>query len=175
MKNHGPWRDPPEETSDYPGLFVSDNCVTGSIRVGGRLPVWAFLYTALVDDWDDVEAGWAPTEHYGFTLEKLGSFLGDLFEMRGEFARLLCVLADVERDEQGRVEKALYGHGPWVVDVSPWKADAVRLPEPWWTHDPSRQRVAEQLRRCLATLEDENVAGWRRAMENLREQPDPQP
>lgn len=127
-----PWRDPAEESDDlYPGLVVSDDRVTGSITAGrSRLPLWVVVPTAAIQGWSEVEKGWEPSV-YGWTADKTGEFLGHLLEQRGEFGRLLLVLADVERreDEQGQ--------------------DGL----PWWELDASRQRVVEQLRRCLAALE----------------------
>lgn len=100
------WRDPAEETLDlYPGLVVCDNRVTGSITLGkSRLPLWCFAY---VDwpEWDayatDGDGNGGP--HYGVTKEALRAFVYNLFEMRGEFARLLLILADGERRDQGRI------------------------------------------------------------------------
>ena len=34
-------------------------------------PLWSFIGTALVLGWEEVEAGWSPTEHYGFTEDDL--------------------------------------------------------------------------------------------------------
>lgn len=127
----GPWRDPAEESADlYPGLVVCDDRVTGSITAGrSRLPLWVVIPPAVIHGWGEAEKGWEPSV-YGWTADKTGEFLGHLLEQRGEFGRLLLVLADVERreDEQGQ-------------DGSPW-----------WGQDASRRRVVEQLRRCLVAL-----------------------
>lgn len=124
------WRHPPEESDDlYPGLTVSDNRVTGSITVGrSRLPVWAFVSEAVTHGWDSAEHFYEPSE-YGMDAEDLGTFLYRLMELRGEFGRLLLLLADAERCE------SLSGH------------------RPWWKTKRHRKRVGDQLRRCLATLE----------------------
>ena len=129
-----PWRYPDEESVDlYPGLVVCDGRVSGSITVGrSRLPLWAFIGSAISDGWDAVEAGYSPTEHYGFTEQDLAGFLYDLLEQRGEFGRLLLVLADAERCERTRG-----GFG-----------------KAWWETKRHRKRVADQLRRCLAALEE---------------------
>ena len=132
----GPWRKPPEETVDlYPGLTVCDNRVSGSITVDrSRLPLWAFITTAIHGDWTRVEDGWSPTENYGFTADDLSRFLHCLLEQRGEFGRLLLVLADAERCEQKR--------GGWEKS--------------WWQTKRHRKRVGDQLRRCMAVLEAED-------------------
>lgn len=129
----GMWREPPEESDDlYPSLSVCDNRMAGSIVIDhGRLPLWAFVWTAVAEDWSEVEAGWEPSR-YGFTADDLGAFLCDLLEMRGEFGRLLLVLADAERCER---------RGP--------------LMRGWWQTKRHRKRVGDQLRRCLAVLEVE--------------------
>lgn len=127
-----PWREPDEETVGlYPNLVVHDGRVSGSITVGkSRLPLWCFVRWA-VGNWDEVEAGYAPTENYGFTEDDLSQFLYCLTELRGEFARLLLVLADAERCEHVR-----------------------GFPRsPWWATKRHRKRVADQMRRCLTILE----------------------
>ena len=130
----GPWRDPDEESVDlYPGLVVCDNRVTGSITVGrSRLPLWAFARSAIANGWDEADDSYDLTEQ-GYTARDLAGFVGHLVEMRGEWARLLLVLADAERcDYRG----------------------SYRRPA-WWQTKRHRKRVGDQLRRCLATLESE--------------------
>jgi len=148
------WREPAEESVDlYPGLVVHDSRVSGSITTGrSRLPLWAFVSTAITHGWDEVEAGWSPTENYGFTEDDLASFLYRLLEQRGELGRLLLILADVERIEGEMDDKAMEGHGP-VVLVTPGDPNAVQLPGPWWRIPELRERVVDQLRRCLNALE----------------------
>lgn len=122
-----PWRRPAEETLNlYPGLVVCDDRQTGSITVDrSRLPLWAFAGW----DWDDVIAGWDYIEtEYGWTHAKHSHFLYCLLNLRGEFARLLLVLADAERCDAGRMTR-------------------------WWMTKRHRKRVGDQLRRCLAALE----------------------
>ncbi len=83
------------ETQDYPGLYVADGRVGGSITDGqSRLPLWAYMATLVAEGWPVVADCWPPHE---MTTEKMGQFLYHLMEQRGEFARLVCVLADVER------------------------------------------------------------------------------
>lgn len=131
------WRDPAVETEDYPNLTVHDDRVTGSINVDhSRLPLWAIIGTAIEDGWPATEAGWPQiTKDYGFTASDLSLFLHCLLEMRGEFGRLVCILADVERRAIKRSERR---DGPV-----------------WWEHKASKKRVIAQLRVCLAALEDE--------------------
>jgi hypothetical protein len=122
----GVWREPAEESHDlYPGLCIHDNRVSGSITVGrSRLPLWALIADAICDGWEQVEAGYSPSD-YGFGARDLAMFLHDLLQMRGEFGRLLLVLADAVRaeDEAG-----------------------------WWECEDRRRVVADQLRRCLDAL-----------------------
>lgn len=128
-----PWRNPAVESDDlYPGLVVHDARVTGSITAGpSRLPLWCFIAAAIHQGWEEVEDGYSPSE-FGFTADDLSGFLYNLLELRGEFGRLLLVLADAERCERQR--------GGRIA---------------WWTTKKHRKRVADQLRRCLAVLEDD--------------------
>ena len=129
----GVWREPSEESHLYPGLCLSDNRQTGSITVScSRLPLWAFAGWMVEKGWDEVVRGWDYIESdYGWTAEKMGEFLYCLMEQRGEFGRLLLVLADAERCEQNR--------GRWNA--------------PWWRTKRHKKRVGDQLRRCLEALE----------------------
>jgi hypothetical protein len=119
----------------YPGLVVSDGRVSGSITLGrSRLPVWCF--TPDFPSWDeylsDQEKPGSP--HYGVSKDDLAGFVRNLLEMRGEFARLLLMVADAERQENEDEDSAF---GP-----------------PWWEIPELRQRISDQLRRCLAALEE---------------------
>ena len=163
------WREPAEESVDlYPGLVVHDGRVSGSITVGqSRLPLWALVQTAIRNGWDEVEEGWSPSD-YGWTEKEMAQFLYFLLEMRGEFGRLLLLLANAERVE-GEREDVTLGDAEMVVYTTeenrPNFADSegviVRsfdeVPPCWWEQDDLRDRVADQLRRCLAVLEG-NVA-----------------
>ena len=137
------YREPPECTDDiYPGLSVWEERVSGSLTIkNSRLPLWAFVWPAITKGWEEADSGWGLSS-YGYTADDLGQFLYYLFDLRGEFARLIAVLADVERLEDDR-------NG----DVSPY--DYVP-----WPQDPElRGRVVDQLRRCLSALEStEEVA-----------------
>lgn len=123
----------------YPGLVVWDGRVTGSITVGrSRLPLWAICTTAIrghwskedasKEHWGSVESGWGDT--YGFTDEDFAHFIYCLMEMRGEFGRLLLVLANAERADLRFV----------------W-------PSGWWTKPTVRRRVRQQLQRCIEALD----------------------
>lgn len=121
----GVWRTPDEESLDlYPGLVVHDGRMSGSITFGvNRTPLWAPQIRYVdADDYHIPE----PT-----TITTAEDFMRDLLQMRGEFARLLLVLADAERCEQRRDAA-----GP-----------------PWWSTKRHRKRVSEQLRRCLDVLD----------------------
>ena len=122
------WRDPAKQTNGFPKLMVNDNCVTGSINVRNtRLPLWAIISTAINEGWGAVEQGWGPEKHYGYTKEDLAHFLYCLLEQRGEFGRLLLLLASVEKPD--------------------YKGDLA-----WWDIQSARRRVIRQLERCLDTL-----------------------
>jgi hypothetical protein len=156
-----PWLDPAEETLDlYPGLVVHDGRHSGSITFGRtRLPVNAVIYDALCSGWAVVEDGFSPSD-YGWTDEKLSHFLHDLLEMRGEFGRLLLVLANAERLEQEREQAVIDAHVEaagenLIINVSPWDPNALELPRPWWDDPELSAPVREMLQRCLAALDRE--------------------
>src|SRR5262249_20645981 len=96
------WRDPPEESIDlYPGLVVHDGRVSGSITFGrSRLPVWAIFPQVIYDGWARAEGDFPQIRtEYGWDRLRASELMSHLMEMRGEFARLLCVLADADRQE----------------------------------------------------------------------------
>jgi len=129
-----PWRQPAEETAGlYPGLVVDDDRVSGSITVGrSRLPLWCFPGYLVRGGWAEVVATYPQVTEYGWDAEQCAAFLGNLLDVRGEFGRLLLVLADAERcDDAGRPHTA------------------------WWQRRRHRRRVREHLKRCLAALGDE--------------------
>lgn len=124
------WRNPPEETLGlYPGLVVADDRVSGSITLGQtRLPLWAIPVAFL--EWEEYADG-----EEGVTQTQAADFVHDLLELRGEFGRLLLVLANGERLERRS--------GPY---------------DPWWERPRARQRVVAQLKRCLSALEEPSHA-----------------
>lgn len=145
-----------ESVGLFPGLVVWDDRVSGSITIGrSRLPIWSIIASAIVSGWDEVEAGWEPTARYGFTEQHLVKFLHDLLQARGELARLLLILADVERLEQEREDAVFEEHAPGegVVDITDGTVHGHPLPGRWWDDDELRGRVVEQLRRCIDVLE----------------------
>lgn len=157
----GVWRRPAKESAElYPGLVVHDDRVSGSITLGrSRLPMWAFVSWLPDGGWASVEKGW--DELYGWNAEKMASFLYDLMEHRGEFARLLLVLADVERREQNLTDRALRRadtdrDGMVRLAFGP-DDEGTRLPGAWWEQPKLRARVEDQLRRCLAALALQNT------------------
>lgn len=128
-------RQPAEETVDlYAGLCVDDDRVSGSITVGcSRLPLWAFVGTIVTDGWETIvseEDGWPYLEDgYGWTRQKMSDFLYHSMQSRGEFGRLTLLMAEMNRsgEEAG---------APWIEEAD------------------NRERVREQLQRCLDALED---------------------
>lgn len=109
----------------YPGLWVWDKRCYGAITIGeSRLPLYMFFTGCDPDEWayaydDDAEA-----------LRSAQHAVRTILDQRGEFARLLLVLADVERRASRRT---------WT----------------WWERPKYRAEVAKQLRRCLEALEAE--------------------
>jgi len=127
QKYQAVWRQPATETHGFPKLMVHDNIQSGSINVRGtRLPLWAIITTVINEGWAAVEKGWCPKE-YNYSKQDLAHFLYCLLEQRGEFGRLLLLLANVEKPEY---------HG----DSS------------WWEVTSARDRVMKQLQRCLDAL-----------------------
>ena len=145
-KRPGPWRKPGELSADvYPGLSVWDDRVTGSITLNdSRLPLWAFVWTAVRDGWDTVEDSWEPGATYGYGHDDFGSFLVDLLELRGEFGRLVCMLANAERIEREQEPTVIGddGHGNPVAEMDP----------AWWERPDLCEPIVVQLRRCIDTL-----------------------
>lgn len=128
-------RSPGEESLDcYPGLVVSDgkhSRACASITIGrSRLPMWAIMGTALYKGWKDVEEEYYPEEYneqyHSFDREKASEFFYNLMEHRGEFGRLILILADVERCSTLR-----------------WD---------WTETRKHTERLADQLERCLRLL-----------------------
>ena len=128
---NGPWREPGAESDDlYPKLGLNDHRVTGSITVGRtRLPLWAFSTEVIKHGWDDAQKAYdIDGLGLGYTVDDFAGFVNNLLEMRGEFGRLLLMLADAERRDDG-------------------------TGKPWWKVKRNRTRLTAQLHRCLAVLE----------------------
>ncbi len=162
-------------TEDYPGFVIHDGRVTGSITLGhSRLPLWCLINT-MIDAGYSAAAEDYPTLSEYATAAEIGSFLYDLLEHRREFARLLCVLADVERREREAREReygpsAVFycsggnaqapeelkpalqeaGLGP-VISIDP--ANPPLALQPWHKDPESRKRVRAALRHCLDELD----------------------
>lgn len=126
-KYQGPWRVERTETKDYPGLFVHDGVSAGSIRMEGAAAIWAMVADVFEFDWEFLSRNWGTP---GMTENDFRTFLYCLMNQRGEFGRLVCVLADVERREPST--------------------------RPWWQVQTQRRRMIAQLQRCLAALQEED-------------------
>lgn len=138
MNHLSAYRRPAEESIDlYPGLVVWDARQSGSITIGrSRLPVWAVIADLVHGGWPAVLKGWDYIEDdYDFDTDDMTAFLAYLLEARGEFGRLLLTLANAERVE-GEAEQAM------------------TLPAAWWKDPDLSKPVADQLKRCLAVLEE---------------------
>ena len=134
---NGPWRDPPEESDRlYSGLVVDEDRVTGSVTIGkSRLALWALIGETVREGYDAAQQEYPGS--WRWTTEDMVTFLYSLLELRGEFGRLLLVLANAERLESNRNDRA---------DEKLWW---------WWERPRDRRRVLKQLRRCVAVLEAE--------------------
>lgn len=109
----------------FPCLTVTDNVQSGSICFDQtRLPVWAPLWR--VQELDDYTQPGDPAEAWE---EAANGLVFNLLQQRGEFARLLLVLADAERCQHHGGRRA------------------------WWDTQRHRARVGDQLKRCLAVLD----------------------
>jgi hypothetical protein len=130
-------REPAEESTDiYSGLVVHDGRVCGSITAGqSRLPLWCLIPDVVDGGFKQVAKQWE--DLHGLTQEGFSDFLYNLLEQRGDFARLLLVLADVERQETEMEKKDK------LITVS------------WWYHPEMKERVREALQRCLDVLNQE--------------------
>jgi hypothetical protein len=132
VKHVGTDRSPGEESLDcYPGLVVSDGehrRVSGTITVGRtRLPVWCLISEVIYGGWSAAVEDYEPD----MTASQAAEFFYNLMAHRGEFGRLILILADVERCSTLR-----------------WD----------WTETRKHiDRLADQLERCLKLLRpDEN-------------------
>lgn len=150
------WREPDEESTGlYPKLVVHDGRVSGSITCGrSRLPLWAFIWEAVHHGWESVESSYGPLES-GFNQDDLAEFLHHLLEMRGEFGRLLLVLANADRLDARRNAKyfAEVGDGSGLVDITPGTPIGDGMPLTWWQNRRTAKPIINQLKRCLAALE----------------------
>jgi len=149
----GPWRDPAEETIGlYPHLVVHDGRQSGSITFGRtRLPIWSPQWAVL--DLDDYTHPDDPIDDWAKAGE---SFVIHLLDQRGDFGRLLLVLANaerLERDARDRVLDDATGGQGGLVNVTPGDPEAVELPPAWWETPGLFAPVLDQLRRCVAILE----------------------
>lgn len=128
MSTQRVWRNPPEESADlYPGLVVCDNRQSGSITLGAsRLPAWAIIADLVERGWKrGVLTGWPDT--HGVGEHDFSAFLFCLLDMRGEFGRLLLMLAAASNRQRGTTA--------------------------WWDVKRNRKQIIAQLRVCIEALE----------------------
>lgn len=125
------------ETEDYPGFVVCDNRRFGSITLGHtRQAVRDVLsYAMTVEGWDDAIAGYGWDEDpegtiAGVSLTDLGNLLDVLFDLRGDYGRLVLAMANAERR----------GGGSWP--------ERPRIRKP----------VVDLMRSCLADLESRSAS-----------------
>lgn len=75
------------------------------IRMDEQNTDWACISIIVEDGWEEAvseENGWPYVEEeYEWTKQKMSNFLYHLAESRGEFGRLLLLMAEVERLEHG--------------------------------------------------------------------------
>ncbi len=110
----------------YPGLVVMDGRVSGSITLGqSRLPIWCIPNNGF-----DIEAHQGEPTAYGVTDQDLANFTYRLLDARGNWARLLCVIADEERASK---------HVPYLYAVS----------------GRAKRRLRAALQACIDDLDDE--------------------
>jgi hypothetical protein len=127
---------PDKITEDYQGFIVHDGRVAGSITVGPtRLPLWAPISTMIDAGFSIAAQSW-PSLSEQSSPKAIGQFAQDLLWQRKEFGRLLCVLADVERQDR----EARSGGGQ-------------RSLQPWYAHAENVERVRASLQSCLQHLE----------------------
>jgi hypothetical protein len=135
----GSWlRTAAEDTEGYPGFRVHDAMSGGSITFGrSRLAVWAVTADLVKYGW---ERGVAESYEPPTGEAEFAELLHNVFQLRGEFGRLLLAMANAERRESRAWER--------------W--DRRRpIPKAWWTQPDVYGPVVEQMRRCLALFDDE--------------------
>lgn len=155
----GLWREPDEESTDlYPGLVVHDGRQAGSITVGqSRLPLWCAPHY-LARGWTDFAREYGPDDDeeaiYGVTLSDIAAFMHNLFEMRGEFGRLLLVLANAERVEGDRSDEHFAKHaaGKAIIEMDIGDGGCP-FPPSWWEMPDVRATVRAQLVACIGALD----------------------
>lgn len=100
------------------------------------MPLWAFAPAVVDRGWKEADLDYGIVDT-GLTRDAFAEFLYHLLELRGEFGRLLLVLANAARLDGERVSAP--------VDM---RHDI----RPWWEVPGERELVLAQLRRCVAAL-----------------------
>lgn len=123
-----------DATEDFPGLIVWEERMCGDITVGhSRLPIGMVLAIMLQDppvaDVEDCYPDVTKKEQ-----RRLVEFVRCLVGHDGDWGRLLCVLADVNRKTANRRDRN-------------WNA------KPWIHRRKDRDRVRAALLTCLAALD----------------------
>lgn len=150
----GPWRRPDYKADDiYPPFGCWDKMRAGGVNISGsRLLVHDVLWSLVAGGWDRAVNEFTPP----CSPDEYRRFLHDLLDARGEFGRLLLVLAAAERMERDRDEADGDEHFATAHPRSNL-CDCGRIPVSWWEDAEMRQPVIDQLRRCLAALEDDEA------------------
>lgn len=147
-----PWQRPDYKGDDiYPPFGCWDKMRAGSVNIGGtRLLAHDILWSITKDGWTRAVNEFAPA----CTPDEYRRFLHDLLDARGEFGRLLLTIAAAERAERDRDEAASDKHFA-TAHADSDMCDCGRIPVSWWEDPGMRQPVIDQLRRCLAALEED--------------------
>jgi len=122
----------------YPKLVVDSGRASGSIIIDEMgLALWAITnHCSVRKGWNYIARDYDISADI-FSGEDYSDFLHHLLESRGEIARLLCVLADVERQES-------------EAEAEDWC---------WWETD-RKERVVAQLERCIEVLREKDGNPW---------------
>lgn len=150
-ERHGPWQQPGYKGDDiYPGFGCDDGMRAGGINIGNtRQLVHDLIGSILEGGWDEAETDYGTQT---CTDREYGRFLHDLLDMRGEFGRLLLLLAAAVRIAVIKDDAKVNAH--WAeAHPGAQMCDCMAIDHLAWWEDPEVYGpVVEQLRRCLNVL-----------------------